>query len=152
MDNTITALEKIERHSRLQMWLTVGLCAFCVVVLICTLVLTVAVSGAAKQITEIIAPLKDVVSQVETVAGQVNDMTGQAETIMDNLETVTQALADAKLGSMVENVNALTKESQNVVSEAMEKLDTIDIETLNKAIQDLSDIVAPLAKVSKFFS
>ena len=78
-------------------------------------------------------------------------MTGQAETIMDNMETVTQALADADLGTMVENVNTLAAESQTVVNDAMEKLDTIDIDTLNKAIQDLSDVVEPLAKVSKIF-
>ena len=75
----------------------------------------------------------------------------QAETIMDNMETVTQALADADLGSMVENVNALAADSQSVVSEAMEKLDTIDIDTLNKAITDLADVVEPLAKVAHIF-
>ena len=84
-------------------------------------------------------------------AEQVQAMTGQAETIMDNMETVTQALADADLGTMVENVNTLAAESQTVVNDAMEKLDTIDIDTLNKAIQDLSDVVEPLAKVSKIF-
>ena len=42
-------------------------------------------------------------------------------------------------------------ESQAAVADAMEKLDTIDIDTLNKAIADLAEIVEPLAKVSKIF-
>ena len=70
---------------------------------------------------------------------------------MDNMETVTQTLADADLGTMVEQVNTLAANSQTAVSEAMAKLDTIDITTLNKAIQDLADVVEPLAKVSNIF-
>ena len=137
-------LEKIEKQTRQQALFTKILCGLCVAVLLCTLVLTIAVAGVAKQLMEVVTPLQDVASQVYA-------MTGQAETIMDNMETVTQALADADLGTMVENVNALAAESQTIVSEAMEKLDTIDIDTLNKAIADLSDVVEPLAKVSKLF-
>ena len=58
---------------------------------------------------------------------------------------------DNLLGGMVENVNTLTTDSQSAVTEAIEKLDAIDIDTLNKAIRDLSDVVEPLAKVSHFF-
>ena len=145
MEDNMALLEKIRKQSRVQLWLTGVLCVFCAVALICMLVLTISITGAANELLALAAPLQDVMTQVQ-------DMAMEADTVMGNLNTVTQALADADLGSMVENVNALTKESQNVVSEAMEKLDTIDIETLNKAIQDLSDIVAPLAKVSKFFS
>ena len=141
----------LEKYARQQLLFTKILCGIFALVLVCILVLTCAVSGAAKQLVAVIAPLEDAVGQVEDVAIQVNDMTGQAEIIMDNMETVTQTLADADLGSMVENVNALTTESQSVVTEAMKKLDTIDIITLNKAIQDLADVVEPLAKVSHFF-
>lgn len=144
-------LEKIEKQTRQQALFTKILCGLCVAVLLCTLVLTIAVAGVAKQLMEVVTPLQDVASQVQDVASQVYAMTDQAETIMDNMETVTQALADADLGTMVENVNALAAESQTIVSEAMEKLDTIDIDTLNKAITDLSDVVEPLAKVSKLF-
>ena len=141
----------LEKYARQQLLFTKILCGIFALVLVCILVLTVAISGAAKQLVAVIAPLEDAVGQVEDVAAQVNNMTGQAEIIMDNLETVTQTLADADLGGMVENVNTLTTDSQSAVTEAIEKLDTIDIETLNKAIRDLSDVVEPLAKVSHFF-
>ena len=141
----------MEKYARQQLLFTKILCGIFALVLVCILVLTVAISGAAKQLVAVIAPLEDAVGQVEDVAAQVNNMTGQAEIIMDNMEAVTQTLADADLGGMVENVNTLTTESQSVVTEAMKKLDTIDIITLNKAIQDLADVVEPLAKVSNFF-
>ena len=144
-------LMKLEKNSRQQALFIKILCVLCASVLICSLVMTFAVTGAASQLMAVVAPLQNVAGQIEDVAGQVQAMTGQAETIMDNMEAVTQTLADADLGTMVENVNILAAESQSVVNEAMEKLDTIDIETLNKAIQDLSDVVEPLAKVSKLF-
>lgn len=144
-------LLKLEKNSRQQALLGKILCVLCAAVLVCSLVMTVAVTGAASQLMAVVTPLQNVAGQIEDVAGQVQAMTGQAETIMDNMEVVTQTLADADLGTMVENVNVLAAESQSVVSDAMEKLDTIDIDTLNKAIQDLSDVVEPLAKVSKLF-
>ena len=144
-------LLKLETNSRQQALLGKILCVLCAAVLICSLVMTVAVTGAASQLMAVVTPLQNVAGQIEDVAGQVQAMTGQAETIMDNMEVVTQSLADADLGTMVENVNMLAAESQTVVSDAIEKLDTIDIDTLNKAIKDLSDVVEPLAKVSKFF-
>lgn len=144
-------LLKLEKNSRQQALLGKILCVLCAAVLICSLVMTVAVTGAASQLMAVVTPLQNVAGQIEDVAGQVQAMTGQAETIMDNMEIVTQTLANADLGTMVENVNVLAAESQSVVSDALEKLDTIDIDTLNKAIQDLSDVVEPLAKVSKLF-
>ena len=151
METNEELLVKLEKNSRQQALFTKILCGIFALVLVCILVLTVAISGAAKQLVAVIAPLEDAVGQVEDVAAQVNNMTGQAEIIMDNMETVTQTLADADLGGMVENVNTLTTDSQSAVTEAIEKLDAIDIDTLNKAIRDLSDVVEPLAKVSNFF-
>ena len=144
MDNTQMILEKMEKNSRRQLAVTRILCILCAAVLVCSLVLMAAVMGTAKQLTALAKPLQEITVQVQ-------DMTVQAETVMNNMETVTQALADADLGSMVEDVNTLTNDSQIIVTEAMEKLDAIDISSLNKAIQDLADIVAPLANISNFF-
>ena len=75
----------------------------------------------------------------------------EAETVMEDLGVVAEALAAADLGGIVENVNILAAESQSAVADAMKKLDTIDIATLNKAIKDLADVVEPLAKVTKLW-
>ena len=130
-------IEKLEKQSRQQLLFTKILCGLCALLLVCTLVLTIAITGAVKEITVIAAPLQEIAQQ--------------AGTVMTNLETVTQDLASADLGSMVEGVNTLAVNSQSAIAEAMKKLDLIDIDTLNKAIEDLADVVEPLAKVSKFF-
>ena len=70
---------------------------------------------------------------------------------MADLGVVAESLAEADLGSIVENVNALASESQNAVAGAMKKLDAIDIDTLNQAIRDLADIVGPLANFGRLW-
>ena len=53
---------------------------------------------------------------------------------------------------MVADVDSLVSSSQSGVEQALEKINAIDIETLNQAIEDLSDVVAPLAKLINRFS
>ena len=130
-------LKKIEKQNRRQLLFTKILCVLCAAVLVCSLVLVVSIGGA--------------VTELMTLAEPLQELALQAGTVMDNLDSVAQALAAADLGSMVENMNTLTADSQAVVSEAMEKLDTINIDTLNKAISDLAEVVEPLAKLSRLW-
>lgn len=123
-------LKKLEKQNQQQLLFTKILCGLCALMLVCTLVLTILIGGAVKQIVAIAEPLQEISQQ----AG-----------------TVMSSLVEADLSGMVESVNSLATDSQNAITEAMKKLDTIDIDTLNQAIQDLADVVEPLAKVSKFF-
>ena len=139
MDNQIL-LEKIEKQTRQQALFTKILCVFCAVILICMLVLTFFVVNAAGQITE---------------------LAEQAKFVMDNLDVVTWELGDyhfggvlvanADIGGMIENMGALTTDSQAIVEEAMSKLNAINLDALNQAIEDLANIVEPLANFTKFF-
>lgn len=82
----------------------------------------------------------------------------QAEIVLNNLEDVTTELAKVDLGSMVENVDGLVSDvdalvgtSQKGIEETMEKLNKIDFDALNQAIEDLSDVIEPIAKFFKTF-
>lgn len=130
-------LERIEKQSRRQLLFIKILCVLCALMLLCTLALTLCITGGVKQVLAIAQPLQQLAEQ--------------AGTVMTNLDDVAQELADADLGSMVDSVNTLAADSQSAVTEAMEKLETIDIDTLNQAIADLAEVVEPLAKVSKIF-
>lgn len=155
MENTQDLLTSLVHQSRQQLVFIKILCGICAVLIICMLILTVCITNVAKEVIALTEPLEDVMALAEPlkeVAGQVKSMTQQAETVMGNLETVTRDLADSNLGAMVEQVNNLVCDGQTAIAEAMKKLDTIDIDTLNKAIEDLADVVEPLAKVSNFFS
>lgn len=89
---------------------------------------------------------------------QLQDAAVQAETVLSNLETVTTELAKSDLSGMVENMDALVTNvdglvgtSQAGVEQTMAKINAIDFEALNDAIQDLSDVIEPIAKFFNTF-
>lgn len=142
MENNREILAKLEKHARQQLLFTKLLCILCVLVVVCAVVLMLAVTEAAEGILELAQPLR-------SLTGQVQDLALEAETVMEDLGVVAETLAAADLDSIVEKINMLAADSQSAVADAIKKLDTIDIATLNKAIQDLADVVEPLAKVTK---
>jgi ABC-type transporter Mla subunit MlaD len=96
----------------------------------------------------------------------VESLTLQMETILGNIDTVTQELAAVDLGQMVQNVDSLVGEvgglitdvsglvtdSQGAVQDAVEKLNALDLDKLNKAIEDFAAIIEPLAKAARWLT
>ena len=80
---------------------------------------------------------------------QVNGMMDEVQSVVTNLDKSTQELAAIDLNDMLDNVNTLVDTSEKRLVETVEKLDNIDLESLNKAIKDLSSIISPLAKLFK---
>ncbi len=70
---------------------------------------------------------------------------------LNNLETLTddlnKELKAANLEGTVNNINDLTMQATGDLSNAMERLNSIDLETLNKAIDNLNATVEPLARL-----
>jgi len=88
---------------------------------------------------------------VYTLMPQVQELTTQTEVVLKNLTEVTDQLAGMDLGAMVENVDELVITSQAGVEQAMNTLNSIDFDTLNQAIEDLSNVIEPLAKFFNIF-
>ena len=126
-------LEQLERSNRKQLRCARIQCIFTVAAAVFCLLLLVTATR--------------IVPQVQELAGRISDITAQAEVVLNNLEVVTEQLAQADIAGMVSDVDTLVSGSQQGVEQALEKINAIDITTLNKAIQDLSSIVAPLAKL-----
>lgn len=89
---------------------------------------------------------------VLTVVPQVRAVAGQLEIVLTDLDTVTQELARADLEGMVADVDAFVTTGQSAVEQAAEKLNIIDFDTMNRAIQDLADVVEPLARFFNVFN
>ena len=117
---------KQERFARIQCIFTVASAVFCLLLLL---------------------SVTRVIPQIRTLAEQISGLSAQAETVLTNLETVTDQLAQADVSGMVSNVDALAKTSQSGIQQALEKINAINIDTLNKAIEDLSKVVSPLANL-----
>ena len=131
MNHEMQALmEKIEKSNRQQVNFARIQCVFSVVAAVCCLLLLLTVAKIVPDIREL--------------SGEISGIAAQAETVLTNLETVSDELAAADLEGLVTAVDSL-------VASSLEKITAIDIETLNKAIKDLAEVIEPLAKVASIF-
>ncbi len=138
MNNEMVKLmEKLEKSNRQQVAFARVQCIFSVVAAVCCLLLLVT---AAK-----------IVPHIRELSGEITGIAGQVETVLTNLETVTEDLAAADLESLVTDVDSLVASSQEGVQGALEKINAIDIDTLNRAIHDLAEVIEPLAKMANIF-
>ena len=134
---TLELLRKIERSSRIQIYsgyVRTGLMLVCAV---CMAVLVVMVFRLMPQINEILAQAQHAFNQVGTV--------------LDYLEQTSYQLSQVDLQGMVSNVDGLVTTGQQSMETTMEKLNGIDFDALNKAIQDLSAVTQSLANVTRIF-
>ncbi len=82
---------------------------------------------------------------------QVSQVISQMQAVLSGLEETSEQIAALDLESMVNNVDSLAVYAQQSLQQTMDKLNTIDFETLNKAIEDLAKVIEPLAElVDKF--
>ena len=128
----LNQLRKQTRYAQLQ-------CLFSVIAAVCCVVLLLSVWN-------VMPALRDVAGQAQSLASQAGELVTVAEDVLTDLQTVSQGLAEADLPAMVKDVDALVSTSQSAVQDAAEKLESIDMKTLNQAIADLADVVEPLAK------
>lgn len=139
MDNHAELLQQLnessrkqERYARIQCFFTIAAAVLCLLILLTAL---------------------RVVPQVQALAEQISSISLQAQAVLTNLEDVTEELAQADISGMVSSVDSLVSSSQEGVQQALEKINAIDIDALNQAIEDLAKIISPLANlVNKFQS
>ena len=135
---------ELERCTKQQLKMAKLQCALSAAAAVCCAVMLIVA-------TSVVPRFLALVETTETLASR-------ADTVLAGLETVTSDLADANLEEMVGNVNGLVDQSREGVAAAkegvelaVEKINAIDIETLNQAIRDFSDVVEPLAKFFNIF-
>ena len=123
-------MERIDRSNRRQARYGMLQCVFSIVSALCCVVLLLLVLSMLPQL---------------------QDIAQQAETVLSNLEVVSHDLASMDLSGMVKNVDALVTDSQAGLADALAKLNSIDIDSLNTAIESLAAVVEPLSKLTNIF-
>lgn len=137
-------LKRIEETNRKQARYLKITTALALVALTCFL-------GAFLMIFNILPQIMAVVTQLDEVAVRLPEIVQQMDVVLDNLETVTAELATVDFSRVVDSVDNLVQTGQAGLEGTVEKLESIDFESLNKTIQDLADVVEPLAKFFKNF-
>ncbi len=62
-----------------------------------------------------------------------------AQTTLDNMETVSEELMSLELAETVKNIDENTARAMQDVSDSMEQIQNLDIETLNESIKELKE-------------
>ena len=91
------------------------------------------------------------VPQISAFAAEADNLLAQAEVVLTNLEQVTGELAELEFAKMVNDVDVLVTSSQQGLEQTLEKVNSIDIDKLNEAIDGLAKVVEPLTKFFKVF-
>ena len=123
-------LQKIEKANRQQVKLTRVVCIFALVAALCC-ICTVGL------VYNVLPPINTIIFQMQIVLG--------------NLETATAQLSVVDFSGMIADVEALVTTAQQSLDQTMNKLNTIDFQTLNKAIDDLAKVVEPMSKLMNVF-
>lgn len=71
----------------------------------------------------------------------------RAVTVLDHMEQSLQ-----EIDTFVESADRVVADNSGAVTDALGKLNGVDFDTLNEAIQDLSDAVKPLANFARMFN
>lgn len=80
-----------------------------------------------------------------TIIPKANTTFQNLNLIMEDLDTITSDLAESDIQKMLTDVDHLVTSSEKSVQDALTKVNEIDIDTLNQAIQNLNDAVTPFA-------
>jgi len=165
MDNTENKqmLELLAKLNRQQVRLAWVQCVFSAICLLCCAAVAVMIYTALPKVNRIVSRTEQLVSQAEDFVGQAEDVMGNLQTVSDQLSNLDVGTLMGDMGNILEdmgglldnvesligNVDSLVNTSQSGVQSTLEKLDKIDFDKLNKAIDDLSAVIEPLAKFFK---
>ena len=152
-------LERMEQESKKQVFYAKIQCIFSVIAAVCCMVLLILGFKFMPQIQTLADRADVVLTNLETVTEELAtvDLSGLedviaelAEVDLSGLEEVVGEMAAMDLDSIVDHIDGLVAASHKGIDDTMGKLNSINFETLNKTIEDLSAVVERLAKITKF--
>ncbi len=144
--------ESQAKYAKGQFLLSLLAALFCIAALLLVLSLVPKVNGLVTQFETVSAEVMELAEQGSGLMTELETNLASLEGSIENLDVISGQLADSDLQGMVENVNELAVSSQKNIGDAVQKLDAIDFDTLNKAIKDLAAVVEPLAKFFNVFN
>ena len=100
-----------------------------------------------KEIQNGMKKLQDFTAKAEEEMEELDKLAKQAEGSLSNLDALSESAAGSLDGidEMVSNINQLVVDNTEALDETISKMNQVDFDKLNQAIEDLSNVVAPLA-------
>lgn len=76
---------------------------------------------------------------------------GTAQTTLDNMQEVSEQLTTLKLSETIQSIDESTANAMSDVSEAMNQINSLDVDSLNESIRDLKESVESFNKLFSGF-
>ena len=136
-------MQRMEEASQKQTAYARGQFIMAAVCALCCLIILIAVLALVPQVREALAVIPQI-EEVLVLVPQVQEVLGYAETTLANLEQISEELVEADLAGTVKQLDKLATTSEESIRQTLEKLQQLDFEVLNKAIEDLASALASI--------
>ena len=150
-----SVLAEIAENTRIQaknskkqlIWLRVCAIALALILAIVAAVSIVVVPKTVKLVNDLEALTSQLSEGIEAVTTRLEKL--NVESLVDDVDKLIDSLSPAVEGlkPMMENIDRTVTDAHESIGTALEKLQSINLEKLNKAITDLSTIIEPLARL-----
>lgn len=120
---------------------------------ITTLLIAVIAAAIVFFVIRANSAVSDITAQLTDTVAKASALVDSAQDAVTNLSAVSESLSSvdfASLASDMDEAVSLARDSMESAGETLKKFEKLDIETLNKAIKDLSDIVEPMSNLFRW--
>lgn len=123
-------------------------------VIICMGVLLPKITGLVNNLNVVLDNTNKIVIEADSILDNAEEIVSRADSLFDdtelvinNLQKTTDELAATDFEGIMKDVSVLVESTQGTLDEALDKLTSIDIDTLNSSIKGLNDVIEPLSNL-----
>lgn len=136
MDNDNQTMEELVKNSQKQLFYA----------RVRTFAAVVAAAGFLICLLILVPVVLKTVSQANDIMAQASETITLANTAIESITEISESITE-----MGENMDTFITENSETVAAVMEKIEAVDFEGLNSAIEDLGAVIEPLAKFFNIF-
>ena len=142
-------LERQIQNEKLNRITAIALAAMAVVLLIAVLVLVPLATHTLNQACDTLSDAQTTALQAQTALSRVTELSENAQDSLDTLNLLAERAEDSldAVDAMIENVNGLVEDNTGALQETIQKLNAIDFEKFSNSINQLNEVIGPLAKL-----
>jgi len=85
------------------------------------------------------------------IVPQLISILSNVETAVESVNNQLEEISRIDFNGMASNIDSLVTSSEQNITKAMDNFNNIDFDSLNSAIKDLADVVAPLRRLTSIF-
>jgi predicted PurR-regulated permease PerM len=142
-------LERQIQNEKLNRITAIALTAMAVVLLIAVLILIPLATHTLNQAYDTLSDAQTTALQAQTALSRVTELSENAQDSLDTLNLLAERAEESldAVDAMIENVNGLVEDNTGALQETIQKLNAIDFEKFSNSINQLNEVIGPLAKL-----